>query len=78
MTSNFDVRLYFHLNDMKNHNFTHNADDWVLFHKIDCDSKLAASKIEKHIKSMKSRIYIENLNKYPEMVVKLLEKYSNC
>jgi putative endonuclease len=37
--------------------------------------------IEKHIKAMKSKKYIENLIKYPEMSVKLLQKYettSDC
>jgi len=33
-------------------------------------------KIEGHIKGMKSKNYIVNLAKYPEMVTKLLEKYS--
>ena len=30
--------------------------------------------IEKHIKNMKSKIYIQNLAKYPEMTQKLLLK----
>lgn len=32
-------------------------------------------KIENHIKKMKSKIYIENLKKYPEMASKLILKY---
>ena len=78
MTSNFDVRLDFHLNDIQQRKFTHNANDWNLFYKIKCDSKTSAMKIEKHIKAMKSKIYIENLIKYPEITQKLLEKYKNC
>ncbi len=35
-----------------------------------------AGAIENHIKRMKSRRYIENLIKYPEIGKKLLEKYS--
>ena len=77
MTSNFDIRLDFHLNDDQQRKFTHNADDWVLFHKIDCDSKDLALRIEKHIKAMKSKIYIENLIKYHEMTSRLIDKYSN-
>ena len=77
MTSNFDIRLDFHLNDDQQRKFTHNADDWVLFHKIDCDSKDLALRIEKHIKAMKSKIYIENLIKYREMTSKLIDKYNN-
>ena len=76
MTSNFDIRLDFHLNDDQQRKFTHNADDWVLFHKIDCDSKDLALRIEKHIKAMKSKIYIENLIKYREMTSKLIDKYN--
>ncbi|PXY38851.1 excinuclease ABC subunit C, partial [Flavobacterium cheongpyeongense] len=34
--------------------------------------------IEKHIKDMKSKIYIENLLRYPEVINKLLEKYKDC
>jgi putative endonuclease len=30
--------------------------------------------IEKHIKNMKSKVYIENLLHYPEISIKLLEK----
>ena len=78
MTSNFEVRLDFHLNDIQQRKFTYNADDWNLFYKIKCDSKTSAMKIEKHIKAMKSKIYIENLIKYPEITQKLLEKYKNC
>ena len=49
--------------------------DWNLFLIIDCESKSQALQIEKHIKKMKSKTYIENLAKYPEMVIKLKEKY---
>jgi putative endonuclease len=31
--------------------------------------------IEKHIKRMKSRVYIENLKKYPDVINRLKEKY---
>ena len=34
--------------------------------------------VEEHIKSMKSKKYIQNLKKYPEMVEKLKDKYSDC
>ncbi len=39
-------------------------------------SKAQALAIEKHIKAMKSKIYIHNLKKYPEMIDKLLLKYA--
>jgi hypothetical protein len=44
---------------------------WVLFLEITCESKTQGLAIEKHIKKMKSRVYIENLIKYPENHCKL-------
>ena len=76
-TSNLDERLQFH-KDPDPNKYTYNADDWVLFYKISCVSKQQALVIEKHIKRMKSTTYIRNLVKYPEMAIKLLEKYKNC
>lgn len=77
-TSNFDLRLEFHQNSEKR-KFTYNAQDWILFLKIDCDSKKQGLAIEKHIKLMKGKIYIENLIKHSEIITKLLEKYkSDC
>ena len=55
--------------------FTSKTNDWSLFLRIDCDSRVQARKIESHIKRMKSRKYIENLKSYPEMISKLKEKY---
>ena len=66
-TSNFDVRLDFHFNS-EGRKFTHNAMDWALYLKMECESKNQAMLIEKHIKKMKSKIYIQNLIKYPEII----------
>jgi putative endonuclease len=41
-------------------------------------SLLSKITIEKHIKSMKSKIYAENLLKHPETIIKLLEKYKSA
>ncbi len=35
-----------------------------------------AGKIENHIKKMKSKKYIKDLKKYPEIAQKLIKKYS--
>ena len=56
--------------------FTAQADDWILFFEIECFEYSQALKIEKHIKRMKSKKYIHNLVKYPEISIKLLEKYT--
>ena len=77
-TSNFDVRLDFHFNDIQTRKFTHRADDCVVFLTITCTSKTQGLQIEKHIKKMKSKIYIENLKKYPEIIQKLRLKYKDC
>ncbi len=73
-SSNLDVRTTFHENP-DSRKFTYNAEDWVLFLKIDCKSQHQAMALERHIKHMKSLVYIRNLKKYPEMVEKLLDKY---
>jgi putative endonuclease len=70
--------MEFHLNPQEIRKFTSKANDWVLFFKIDCETKSQALGIERHIKKMKSKIYIENLSRYPEITTKLLEKYKDC
>jgi putative endonuclease len=60
-----------------NKKYTFKTDDWELFYSIACESKLQAIKIEQHIKKMKSKIYILNLIKYPEISKKLLLKYKS-
>ncbi len=66
--------MEFHKN-AESHKFTANAEDWELFLKIECGSKSQGLNIEKHIKKMKSKIYIENLIKYPDIILRLKEKY---
>ncbi|EMS33813.1 hypothetical protein C943_04132 [Mariniradius saccharolyticus AK6] len=58
-------------------NFTQKADDWELYHSIKCEGFAQARRIEMHIKKMKSKIYLQNLKSFPEMVDKLLAKYRN-
>jgi len=55
--------------------YTSKADDWELFLTIDCKIKQQATNIESHIKKMKSKVYIQNLKKYPEMIEKLIQKF---
>lgn len=73
-TSNLDLRLEFHRNAPQN-KFTANANDWTLFFNFKCNNKTQALFVEKHIKNMKSKKYIENLIVYPEIIDKLLTKY---
>ena len=73
-TSDFNIRMVFHANS-PSIKYTAKAKDWVLFLKFECDTKPQAKKIERHIKNMKSKVYIKNLKKYPEIVLKLQDKY---
>ena len=56
--------------------FTAQAKDWEVFLEIPCDSKRQSQQIENHIKSMKSRVYIDNLRIYPDIIERLKSKYS--
>ena len=73
----FDLnqRIEQHLNKAHQNAFTRKANDWKLFFEINNLEYQTARKIEAHIKMMKSRTYIENLVRYPEITQKLIEKY---
>jgi putative endonuclease len=68
-------RHLFHYYDQKK-KFTGQASDWIIFCQITCKDADQARKIEAHIKKMKSKAFIENLAKYPEITERLLSKYS--
>jgi putative endonuclease len=53
------------------HRYTAAANDWELFLFIATHDYSHAVRIEKQIKKMKSKTYISNLKKYPEMIEKL-------
>jgi putative endonuclease len=53
--------------------YTHITSDWELFLLIPCETITQAIYIELRIKNMKSRKYIENLKKYPEIVERILK-----
>ena len=73
-----DVRLKQHLQKTYGQNkFTASADDWSIFLDISCISYEQAMQIEKHIKKMKSRKYIENLKRYPEIITNLLNRFKD-
>ena len=74
-TDNLEKRLIWHNDPNLNTNFSRKGIPWTLFYTISCDSRTQARKIETHIKSMKSKKYIYNLKKYPEISLKLLQKY---
>jgi putative endonuclease len=73
-TSDFEQRIKFHNSGFSE--FTSKANDWQIYLLISCKDREIARKLEKHIKSMKSKRYIQNLLKYPEIIEKLQAKYS--
>ncbi|MBN8650088.1 MAG: GIY-YIG nuclease family protein [Cytophagales bacterium] len=73
-TSDIEQRLKFHNSGFSE--FTSKAKDWQIYLLISCKNREIARKLENHIKSMKSKIYIQNLLKYPEIIEKLQAKYS--
>jgi putative endonuclease len=72
----FNERFKQHINKEFENSFTGKADDWELFFKKEGLREMQARAIEKHIKTMKSVNYILNLKLYPEMMDKLVKKYS--
>jgi putative endonuclease len=69
-------RLERHLEEYYEGAWTRLSNDWKLFWKLECECKRQALKIEKHIKNMHSRTYINNLLRFPEIGLRLLGKYS--
>jgi len=69
-------RLDQHLRKAFSKSFTAKTDDWELFFFIDHLQYAQARLIEGHIKKMKSKVYIQNLKKHPEIFQKLIIKYS--
>ena len=70
---NPEIRLQKHnLAYYGNSKFTAAATDWKLILVIQAIDFSHALRIEKHIKKMKSRRFIENLIKHPDMVEKII------
>ncbi|WP_268225800.1 GIY-YIG nuclease family protein [Sinomicrobium oceani] len=75
-TIDLNKRLAEHNEGIYTRSYTKKAQNWKLFFTIGCESKTQAIQIEKHIKRMKSVIYIKNLKLYPEIAERLKEKYN--
>ena len=68
-------RLGQHLNKEFKDSFTASAEDWELHFSVDGLEYQQARRIESHLKKMKSKAYIQNLKKYPEIMERLKVKY---
>jgi putative endonuclease len=71
MTENLEQRIRQHNNPISRIKFTAKGIPWQLFIAIPCNCKEHALKLEKAIKAKKSRVFIENLKRYPELVEKI-------
>jgi putative endonuclease len=71
-----EIRLERHLENYYDNKFTEKISDWELYFNIDCDSMKQAMQIEKHIKQMKSKKYMSDLKKFPEILNKLKIRYA--
>ena len=74
-TENLEERIELHNVHFFEGSFTSQANDWQIYFSIECETRSIARLIEGHIKKMKSRKYIENLKKYPDISKSLLLKY---
>jgi len=72
---NLETRLSQHLKHEFFDSYTNKANDWILFFALDNLEYRQARLIEAHIKKMRTRTYYQNLKTYPEISVKLIEKY---
>ena len=69
-------RLSMHNESGYGTHYTSQASDWELYLEIPCASVRQSMRIEQHIKKMKSKKFIQDLNRYPAIVEKLKEKYA--
>ncbi|MCL3779762.1 hypothetical protein EMN47_05085 [Prolixibacteraceae bacterium JC049] len=58
------------------HRYTAKANDWEVFLVLEANNFAHAVRLERKIKSMKSKVYIQNLKKYPELKNKILSETS--
>ena len=69
---NLEDRIKKHNNrSYGSHRYTAVSNDWLLFLHIDAEEYSQAIRLERKIKSMKSRKYIENLKRYPDLIEKI-------
>lgn len=71
----FSLSLEQHRSGFFDKSFTSVTTDWIVYVFIENLDYQQARGMEVHIKKMKSKKYIENLKKYPELQQKLITKY---
>jgi len=74
---NVEIRLEKHNDHSYGKNrYTAMANDWQVFLSIEANDYPHAIRIERKIKSMKSKTFIRNLKQYPELQNKLIHQTS--
>jgi putative endonuclease len=77
-TSDIDERLKLHNNGhFGSKSYSFKATDWEIYLIIRCETIEQAVYVESRIKRMKSRKFIEDLRRYPELVEKILKEYKS-
>ena len=77
-TSDIEERIKLHNTGyFRGKSYTHITSDWDKYLLIPCETVTQAVFVESRIKKMKSRKYIENLKRYPEMIEKILKEFQN-
>jgi len=72
----FESRLLSHNTGKYAGSFTSQVRDWEEYLKIETETYGHARRLEISIKKQKSRVYLENLKRYPDMVERLKKKTS--
>ncbi len=75
-TSSLEERLHCHNMPELNVGITKRKSPWDYFFILEVGNLKLAGRIENHLKKMKSKKYIKDLKKYPEIAQKLIKKYS--
>ncbi|MCU0441122.1 MAG: GIY-YIG nuclease family protein [Bacteroidia bacterium] len=73
-TDDVEQRLLEHNSIVNKDSFTARGSPWELYLVISNLHSTQAYTIEKHIKQMKSKVFIENLKKYPELPTEGLDR----
>ncbi|MBT8263767.1 MAG: GIY-YIG nuclease family protein [Muriicola sp.] len=74
-TMDLSNRVVEHNTGFYRNSYTAKTNDWTVFLQIECLNRSQARKIENHIKKMKSLKYIQDLKRYPNIILKLKENY---
>ena len=73
-TYDVHIRLENHLIKFYSKSYTKSANDWVLKLLFETENRSDAQKLEKFIKKMKSKEFIEKLILNPEILTEILQK----